>query len=341
MSKVKIEAFGEDFKIRGKFTISRGSKTVAHVVTVRITDLVTKKIGLGECLPYPHYGESVEGAIASVLSVAPKLEENPSRELLLTLLPPCAARNALDCALWDLEAKNTGRPVWELAGLPKPPRVLETCFTLSLDTAENMAAAAKANAHRPLLKLKVGSAEDVAKVAAVRAAAPNSRIVTDANEGWTPEVILDVVPRLVELGVELVEQPLPAGKDIEPLAALAKSGKMGSKCVLCADESMRGVLEDLDAQATAYQAVNIKLDKTGGLTHAIAIARRARELGLKIMMGSMVSTSLSMAPAAVLAAAFDAEWVDLDGPLLLAEDREHPIKYEGSLMYPPEPELWG
>ena len=334
---VTIKAFAEDFKIRGAFTISRGSKTVAHVVTCVVTDVANPAVvGRGESLPDPHYGESVEDTIAQIERVAPQLAANPSRELLLTLLPPNAARNALDCALWDYEAKKSGKRVWELAQLPKPPRKLETAFTLSLDTVENMAAKARENSWRPLLKLKVGSAEDLAKVRAVHEAAPHSRLVVDANEGWTPETTDELVPQLVRLGVELAEQPLPAGKDLEALR-----GRRYEGCVLCADESMRGRLEDLDAQAQAYQAVNIKLDKTGGLTHAIAIARRARELGLKIMMGSMVSTSLSMAPAAVLAAGFDAEWVDLDGPLLLAEDRENPIHYEGSIMFPPEPSLWG
>jgi len=336
-AKVTIKAIAEDFKIRGKFTISRGSKTVAHVVTCIITDVENPSIvGHGECLPYPHFGESVEGTIAQIEKVAPQIAANPSRELLLTLLPPNAARNALDCALWDYEAKKSGKPVWQPAEMPKPPRKLETAFTLSLDTVENMSAKARENSHRPLLKLKVGSPEDLAKVRAVREAAPKSRLVIDANEGWTPEITEQLVPELVKLGVELAEQPLPAGKDLEPL-----KGKRYEGCVLCADESMRGRLEDLDAQALSYQAVNIKLDKTGGLTHAIAIAKKARALGMKIMMGSMVSTSLSMAPAAILAAGYDAEWVDLDGPLLLAEDRDIPIHYEGSIMFPPEPALWG
>jgi len=336
-AKITIKAIAEDFKIRGTFTISRGSKTVAHVVTCIVTDVENPSIiGRGESLPYPHYGESVEGTIAQIEKVAPQISVNPSRELLLTLLPPNAARNALDCALWDYEAKKSGKRVWELAKMPKPPRKLETAFTLSLDTVEKMAEKARENSHRPLLKLKVGSPEDLAKVRAVREAAPKSRLVIDANEGWTPEITKQLVPELVKLGVELAEQPLPAGKDLEALRGLRFDG-----CVLCADESMRGKVEDLDQQALSYQAVNIKLDKTGGLTHAIAIAKRARELGMKIMMGCMVSTSLSMAPAAILAAGYDAEWVDLDGPLLLAEDRENPLHYEGSIMFPPEPTLWG
>lgn len=334
---ITIKAIAEDFKIRGKFTISRGSKTVAHVVTCIVTDVANPAIvGRGECLPYPHYGETVEGTIAQIERVAPQIAANPSRELLLTLLPPNAARNALDCALWDYEAKKSGKRVWELAGMPKPPRPLETAFTLSLDTVENMAAKARENAFRPLLKLKVGSVEDLAKVRAVREAAPKARLVIDANEGWTPETTDALVPQLAQLGVELAEQPLPAGQDLDALR-----GRRYAGCVLCADESMRGRLEDLDAQALSYQAVNIKLDKTGGLTHAIAIARKARALGMKIMMGCMVSTSLSMAPAAILAAGYDAEWVDLDGPLLLAEDRDTPLHYEGSTMFPPEPSLWG
>ena len=337
---VNIEVKAEQFKIRGFFRISRGSKTVSNVITCIVTDAADPSIkGMGESVPYPHYGESIEQTLADITAIIPKVEENPSREYLLTLLPPGAARNAVDCALWDYEAKKSGKSVWELAGFPgqyADVKPMVTAFTLSLDTAENMAKAAAENAWRPLLKLKVGSEEDLDKVRAIRAAAPNSKLVCDANEGWSFETLEKIAPKLAELGVELVEQPMKAGEDLAPLR-----GKSYPGVVICADESMRGVLEDLDEQAKCYQAINIKLDKTGGLTHAITIAKRARELGLKIMVGCMVSTSLSMAPALTLAAAFNAEWVDLDGPLLLAEDRTPCVKYEGSLAYPPQPELWG
>lgn len=286
-------------------------------------------------MPYAHYGETLAQTTADIVRVAPLLEADPTRSHLATLLGPGAARNALDCALWDAEAKLTGRPVHELAGL-SPPHAMETCFTLSLDTAEKMAAVARDNAWRPLLKCKVGSESDLEKVAAIRAAAPKSRLVVDANEGWTIEQLGTLAPRLAQLGVELIEQPLKAGKDLDALR-----GRKFDGVVICADESMRGDLSALTAQAQCYQAINIKLDKTGGMTHAIAIAKRARELGLKLMVGCMVSSSLSMAPAVLLASSFNAEWVDLDGPLLLAKDREPGLVYEGSIVNPPTSALWG
>ena len=337
---IEFSVTTEKFKIRGTFTISRGSKTVAEVVTVTARDTEHDVIGRGECVPYAHYGESVPQTMEAIEKCFEELKKEPTRAHLLTLLPPGAARNAVDCALWDMEIKRARKlgqpnPLLEFWSEEKR-KTMVTAFTLSLKSIEEMGADAKANAHRPLLKLKVGSAEDLKKVDAVHQNAPNAHLIVDANEGWTVEQLHELAPGLAAIGVELVEQPLPAGKDLEPL----KGQKFGDM-VVCADESMRGRVEDLDAQALSYQSVNIKLDKTGGLTHAIAIARRARELGLGIMVGSMVSTSLSMAPALYLASAFDAEYVDLDGPLLLAEDRENPVLYEGSVAHLPPHELWG
>ncbi|HEY7687642.1 MAG TPA: dipeptide epimerase, partial [Dongiaceae bacterium] len=237
---------------------------------------------------------------------------------------------AVDCALWDLEAKRTGRSAAELAGLPAPGPVT-TAYTLSVGTVESMAAAAKANAHRPLLKLKLAGPGDLDRVAAVHANAPESRLIVDANEGWTPAIFAELAPQLVPLGVELIEQPLPAAAD-EALAKLARP------IAVCADESCHGV-DTLPKLAGKYDAVNIKLDKTGGLTGALALADAAAAQGFAIMIGCMVATSLAVAPAMLIAQR--ARWVDLDGPLLLARDRENGLGIEGSTLQPPLPALWG
>jgi len=318
----------ERWPIAGGFAISRGAKHEAVVVVASISE--GGLTGRGECVPYGHYGESVEGVVAAIEACAPEVARGMSRVELAGLLPPGAARNALDCALWDLEAKRSGRSAAALAGLASLHPVL-TALTLSLGTPEAMAEAAhKARGH-PLLKLKLGGAGDVERLAAVRRAAPQARLIADANEAWQPHEIESLLAEAAAAGIELVEQPLPAGQD-ELLSRIARP------VPVCADESVHDRVS-LDALADRYDAVNIKLDKTGGLTEALLVAERARALGLKIMVGSMVGTSLAMAPALLVAQG--AEFVDLDGPLLLAADRAPGLRYEGSLVHPPQPGLWG
>lgn len=319
-----ISVQAESFRLAEVFTISRGSRTEARVLTVTVArGGVT---GRGECVPYARYGESLETVAVQIAG----LQAGIDRTALQAALPPGAARNAVDCALWDLEAKLAGKRVWELAGL-SAPGPMQTCFTLSLDSPENMRAAAARHAHRPLLKIKLGTPDDMARLEAVRAGAPRPTIVVDANEGWTAEVYADLAPHLIRLGVSMVEQPLPAGQD----AILAEIAR---PLPVCADESChdRASLPDLKGK---YDMVNIKLDKTGGLTEALALRDAARAAGFRVMVGCMVGTSLAMAPAVL--AAQGAEVVDLDGPLLLAEDRAHPLRYDAQGVHPPEPALWG
>ena len=319
-----IEIGNDVFRLAQVFTISRGSRTEAKVLTVRITrDGVT---GWGECVPYARYGETLESVTAQIAG----LPSDITRAALQSALPAGAARNAVDCALWDLEAKQSGKRVWQLAGLSAPgPEI--TAYTLSLDMAENMRAAAAANAHRPLLKIKLGTPDDMPRLEAVRAGAPGTPIIVDANEGWTAEVYSDLAPHLVRMGVKLVEQPLPAGKD-DLLAEIARP------LPVCADESChdRASLPKLKGK---YDVVNLKLDKTGGLTEGLALRRQALAEGYGLMVGCMVGSSLAMAPAVLLAQG--AAFTDLDGPLLLAEDRPYPLKYDAAGVHPPEPELWG
>lgn len=312
------------FKLAQVFTISRGSRTEAKVLTVRVTrGGVT---GWGECVPYARYGETLESVAAQIEGLA----EGISRADLQLALPPGAARNAVDCALWDLEAKAAGKRVWDLAGLPRPEPMI-TAYTLSLDTPEAMRAQAAKNAHRPLLKIKLGTPDDMPRLEAVRAGAPATKIIVDANEGWTAEVYSDLAPHLVRMGVALVEQPLPAGSD-DMLAEIARP------LPVCADEAChdRASLAHLGGK---YDVVNIKLDKTGGLTEALALRDAARTEGYGLMVGCMVGSSLAMAPAVIVAQG--ADYVDLDGPLLLAEDRSAPLTYDGAGVHAPEPELWG
>jgi L-alanine-DL-glutamate epimerase-like enolase superfamily enzyme len=318
----------ESWPIAGRFTISRGSKTAADVVIAEIHE--DGRIGRGECVPYPHYGESIEGSIATIESIRSEIEAGIGRDALRSALPPGASRNAVDCALWDLEAKRTGRTAWQLAGLA-PPRPVVTAYTLSVDTPENLATAARANAARPLLKLKLGGEGDLERVRAVREGAPQARLIVDANEAWTARLYAELAPELSRLGVDLIEQPLPAGADAD-LAGLARP------VPVCADESCHDT-DGLAALGGKYDAINVKLDKTGGLTEALRLVAAARAAELRIMVGCMVSTSLSMAPAMLVAQG--AEWVDLDGPLLLARDRDHGLVYQGSLVEPPSPALWG
>jgi L-alanine-DL-glutamate epimerase-like enolase superfamily enzyme len=318
----------ETWPLAGRFTISRGSKTEARVVVVTIEADGVR--GHGECVPYARYGESIESVTAQIEAERAALERAPDRAALQRRMKPGAARNAVDCALWDLEAKRTGRRVWEIAGLPAP-KPLETAYTLSLGSTGEMGAAARAAADRPLLKLKLSGPGDLERVRAVREGAPKARLVVDANEAWTPAIFTELSPALRELRVELIEQPLPAGAD-EALASLPHP------VPVCADESChdRAGLKGLVGR---YDAVNIKLDKTGGLTEALAMVAAAQEAGLAIMVGCMVGTSLSMAPA--LLAGQSARWVDLDGPLLLAKDRVPGLAYHGSRVDPPAATLWG
>lgn len=319
----------EHFPIAGRFVIARGAKTEAVVVVATVTQ--DGQIGRGECVPYARYGETVEGVAAALAAMAPAIAAGLDRHALQDAMPAGAARNALDCALWDLDAKAAGIPATTLAGLARVPPAI-TAYTLSLDTPEAMAAAARAQAERPILKIKLGGAEeDEARLAAVRAAAPDAALIVDANEGWRPQDLPQRLDLCARMGVALVEQPLPAADDAA-LAAIARP------VPVCADESLH-TRTDLARLATRYDAVNIKLDKTGGLTESLALAREAQELGLGIMVGCMVATSLAMAPAMLLTPF--ARFVDLDGPLLLARDREPGLTYEGSRVFPPSPALWG
>jgi len=310
------------------FAISRGVKTVAEVVVAELHDGEGR--GRGECVPYPRYGESVDSVFAALEAMKGAVFSGLDRRELQEAMPPVAARNALDAAFWDLDCKRHDIRVADLAGLG-PLKPVTTAYTLSLDTPERMGEAAKAHRTRPLLKLKLTGDGDVERVEAVRRNAPAARLIVDANEGWTARHFADLSPALARLGVELIEQPLPADDD----GALAE---LPHPIPVCADESCH-VAADLDRLAGKYDAINIKLDKTGGLTEALGLAQAARERGFKIMVGCMVGTSLAMAPAMLVAQ--QASVVDLDGPLLLASDRHPGLRYEGSLVHPPEPGLWG
>jgi len=318
----------ESWPLAQVFTISRGSRTTAEVVVAEVSEGAHR--GRGEGVPYARYGETVAGVAAALEAMAPQVAEGLDRAALQEALPAGAARNALDAALWDLEAKVSGKPVARLAGL-EPPGSLITAYTLSLDTAEAMGRAAAEHATRPLLKIKVTGEGDLERVRAVRSAAPRSRLIVDANEGWSPEHFERYAPALAELGVALIEQPLPAGRD-EALARLPHP------IPVCADESCH-TSADLAGLTGRYEVVNIKLDKTGGLTEALGLAAAARERGFRIMVGCMVGTSLAMAPAILVAQG--AEFVDLDAPLLLARDRQPGLRYEGSVLFPAKPALWG
>ena len=319
-----IEVERDVFRLAQAFTISRGSRTEAKVLTVRVTrDGVT---GWGECVPYARYDETLESVEAQIRALPGEID----RAALQEALPAGAARNAVDCALWDWEAKRTGRRVWEIAGLPRPgPEI--TAYTLSLDTPEAMQAQAAEHAHRPLLKIKLGTPDDMARLEAVRAGAPSARIIVDANEGWTAGIYAELAPHLARLDVALVEQPLPAGED-EALLGLDRP------VPLCADESChdRASLPGLRGK---YDMVNIKLDKTGGLTEALSLRDAARAEGHDVMVGCMVGSSLAMAPAVLVAQG--ATVTDLDGPLLLAEDRDVPLVFDSAGVHPSDPALWG
>lgn len=315
------------FPIAGSFAISRGRRTESVVVTAELHDAGVT--GRGECVPYARYGESIESVTAQIEALGEAIAGTETASAIAAM-PAGAARNALDCAYWDLKARQQHAPVWKLAGLPEPKPVT-TCYTISLDTPEAMHEAAKKAAHRPLLKIKLGAHGDPERIHAIRQAAPNSTLVIDANEGWTEATLADNITACEDADVQLIEQPLPSGQD----AALSE---VRTKTLICADESMHD-LASLNALPDWYRAVNIKLDKTGGLTEAIATARAAQSRGLSIMVGCMLGSSLGMAPALMIAGF--ADYVDLDGPLLLAKDRETALRYEGSTVYPPESLLWG
>ncbi|WP_187428169.1 L-Ala-D/L-Glu epimerase [Roseobacter fucihabitans] len=321
---MQINVSRDVFRLAQTFRISRESRTEAKVLTVRIRDGAHE--GWGESVPYARYDETLESVTAQIES----LPGDVTREALYGLLSAGAARNAVDCALWDLEAKRAGKRVWELAGLPAPKPEI-TAFTLSLDTAEKMREQAAQHAHRPLLKIKLGTPDDMPRLEAVRVGAPEARIIIDANEGWSAEVYADLAPHLVRLGVQLVEQPLPAGED-DALIGMARP------VPVCADESChdRASLPGLKGK---YDMINIKLDKAGGLTEALALRREGLALGYDVMVGCMVGSSLAMAPATILAQG--AAVTDLDGPLLLAQDRETPLVFDENGVHPPQARLWG
>ena len=318
----------EHWPIAGHFTISRGAKTEAVTVVAEVSQ--GGHTGRGECVPYPRYGETPEHTLAAILAMRKAVGKGLDRGALQAAMPPCAARNAVDCALFDLEAKASGRRVWDLLGRASP-RARVTAYTISLGSPETMAAATAKAAHRKLLKIKLGGDGDSARIAAVRQAAPQSELIVDANEAWTTADLEQNLAECAEAGVTLVEQPLPAGQD-EALSRIKRP------LPVCADESVHD-RASLKGLRDRYDAVNIKLDKTGGLTEALAMADAAQAQGFEIMIGCMVATSLAMAPAMLLAQ--QARFVDLDGPLLLARDRAGGLRYDGSLVNPPDAALWG
>ncbi len=331
-SPLSIDAHEEIWPLRQPFRISRGTRTEAQIVALTVSD--GEHIGRGESVPLARYNQSVASVLVQIESI--QGDKNLNRQGLQDLLPAGAARNALDCALWDLEAEIFGKRAWELANIPVVPEV-ETSFTISLDTPEKMGAAASAAAFEGfgvpgILKLKLGGDDpDLARVAAVRKAAPAVRLLIDANESWSPEHYRQIVPGLKQLGVELIEQPFPAHDD-EVLEVL------GHPIPVCADESCHTTV-DLSRLTNRYEVINVKLDKTGGLTEALRLCERARNSGFKLLIGCMVCTSLGIAPARLLASF--ANWIDLDGPLLLACDRDHPVPYANGRIGIPPRDLWG
>jgi len=318
----------EHWPIAGSFTISRGAKTQASVVVAELSD--GRHRGRGECVPYARYGETVDGVVEAISALTDAIARGLDRGALQGAMRPGAARNALDCAFWDLAAKRAGKPVHELAGLP-PPKPLVTAYTISLAAPEVMAEQAAKAAGRALLKVKLGGTDDLARIMAVRRAAPNAELIVDANEGWRADNLPDNLAACAQAGVTLVEQPLPADAD-DVLAQIARP------LPVCADESVHA-RASLPALVGKYDAVNIKLDKAGGLTEALAMVKDAERLGFALMAGCMVATSLAIAPAVLLGQR--ARVVDLDGALLLARDRPDGLRYEASLVHPATPALWG
>ena len=323
-----LSVFEEVFALRKAFRISRGEKSAAQVLRVKLKD--GDFIGQGECVPYARYGESLDSVKEQIVSLTADLKQGADNQDLLKLLPAGAARNAVDCALWDLKSKKADIRIWELLAL-QPKGLVETCFTIGLDTPQNMRKEAEENSFRTLLKLKLAGPEDLERVQQVREGAPESRIIVDANEGWALDEFIEILPSLEALGVVAIEQPLPAGQD-------ACLKEIDSSIPIIADESCHDTAS-YERIADWYSFINIKLDKTGGLTEAMALKQRALADGKQIMIGCMVGTSLAMAPALLLAQ--DASIVDLDGPLLLAEDRAHALAVKGNHLALPDRELWG
>lgn len=324
---MKVNLYKQSWPIRGSFTISRGSKTQAETIIIELEHQGV--IGRGECVPYGRYGESIDSVMQQIEQIVPQLKAGVSRDDLQPLLPSGAARNAVDCAMWDLECKLSGQSIWEKVSVEA--EALTTAYTLSLDTPENMQKTAEEHAFRPLLKLKLGGPDDLERVKAVRRGAPNAKIILDANEAWTKEVYQQLIPELLKLDVAMIEQPFHADED-HVLDELERP------IAICADESCHD-RNSLSKVIGRYDMVNIKLDKTGGLTEALQLKVEAEAAGLRIMVGCMVSSSLSMAPAFVVAQG--AEVVDLDGPLLLSEDIEYGFEFENNLMLPFHKSLWG
>jgi L-alanine-DL-glutamate epimerase-like enolase superfamily enzyme len=318
----------EHFPLAAAFIISRGARTEAVVVTTTIVEGI--HVGRGECVPYARYGESIESVVAAIETLRPAVEAGLDRTDLQTRLPAGAARNALDCALWDLDAKRLGLPAYQLAGLHRLAPAT-TAFTLSVGTPQEMGKAARAAAWRPLLKIKLAGSGDLDRLTAVRDAAPDATLIVDANEGWSLDELEPYLAACAAAGVALVEQPLPAGADA-PLARITRP------VPVCADESAH-TSEEIAALRDRYDAINIKLDKAGGLTEALRLVSEAERHGFVVLVGCMVASSLAMAPAMLLTPR--ARFVDLDGPLLLAQDRPDGLAYDGSIVHPPTPVLWG
>ena len=319
----------ESLPLARPFRISRGVKTASEVVTVTIGR--DGKVGRGEGVPYPRYGESVESALAAIEAQRQNIEAGASRHDLLDLMPAGATRNTLDCALWDLEARLTGRSVFATLGLAEPLPPIPTALTIGLDTPAAMRDAARALAGAPLVKVKVDASDPAAQLRAVRDAAPDPRLIVDPNESWSMKEVEGLQDLMVDLRVDLLEQPLPAGED----RAL---DRFSSSIPIAADESIH-TASDLDDLASGYAVVNVKLDKAGGLTGALQLIERARERELGIMIGCMISSSLSIAPALALAA--DSAFADLDGPLWLLEDRGDGVSCDRGMLHPPGEGFWG
>ncbi|MEL6724980.1 MAG: N-acetyl-D-Glu racemase DgcA [Pseudomonadota bacterium] len=313
--------------LKAAFAISRGAKTTAETVVVEIAE--GDFVGRGECVPYARYKESRVSVVAQLSGIETAIEEGLTRQDLQRRLPAGAARCAVDCALWDLEAKLSDMPVWKLAGLPEP-KPLPTTMTLSLDDSDAMASAAKATPAK-ILKLKLGGPADMDRVQAVRRARPDAKLVLDGNEGLDPQDFPSLSARAADLGVVLIEQPFAVDQDA---ALLKRPGHVA----VCADESVH-TRNDIQGLARKYDAINIKLDKAGGLTHALAMVEEAKRVGMGTMVGCMVAGSLSMAPALILGQV--ADLIDLDGPLWLADDVPHRLRYADGTVSPPSRELWG
>ncbi|MGB7334878.1 MAG: N-acetyl-D-Glu racemase DgcA [Salaquimonas sp.] len=327
-SGLELEIDTENWPIAGSFVISRGARTIASVI--KVTLRTANHAGVGECVPYARYSETLESVTAQIETLRSVLQTGISRTELLTKMPAGAARNAIDCALWDLEAKQSGISAWKSAGLCAFVEAT-TAFTISLGTPEKMATDCQKASERSILKIKLGGEGDIERMRAVGNAAKNQKLVLDANEAWSTENFETYMAVAKEIGADLIEQPLPAGKDdiLEQVERIVP---------VCADESLH-TREELKSLRRRYDCINIKLDKTGGLTEALELKKAAIEQKFQVMVGCMVSTSLSMAPAMILAQG--AQFVDLDGPLLLAKDRIPGMRYAGSTIYPPSPVLWG